>query len=173
MSLLFNRKKYAPEALVAMAMAMAVLAIVGSTASAQGLKNIPLTASQNPSGADLPASQAVWAGDTLYVSGWLDPDLKTHTDTASQTVGILKDIQTFLASQHLTLGDVAMVRVFLAADPAKGGQMDLNGFRAGYRSIFGTKDQPNKPACTTLEVVLPAGRRGALVEIDVVAVRSK
>lgn len=144
-----------------------------TTAFAQSIKNIPLTASQNPRGANLPFSQAVWAGDTLYVSGWLDPDLKTHTDTASQTAGILKDIQAFLKTQHLTLGDVAMVRVYLAADPAKGGQMDIDGFRAGYYPFFGTKDQPNKPACTTLQVVLPAGRHGALVEIDVVAVRSR
>lgn len=155
---------------------MVMAALVGggaTTVSAQGTKNVPLTASQNPSGANRPFSQAVWAGDTLYVSGWLDPVLKTHTDTASQTAGILKDIQTFLKSQHLTLGNVAMVRVYLAADPAKGGQMDIDGFRAGYYPFFGTRDQPNKPACTTVEVVLPAGRRGALVEIDVVAVRSK
>ncbi|GLQ43104.1 hypothetical protein GCM10007902_29540 [Dyella nitratireducens] len=168
----FNRKRYAWGVFTAVAMAT----FVGSgatTALAQGIKDIPLTASQNPSGTDLPFSQAVWAGDTLYVSGWLDPDLKTHTDTASQTAGILKDIQTFLKTQHLTMGDVAMVRVYLAADPAKGGQMDLSGFRAGYHPFFGTKDQPNKPACTTVEVVLPAGRRGALVEIDVVAMRSK
>jgi enamine deaminase RidA (YjgF/YER057c/UK114 family) len=157
-------------------MAIAMAAFMGGSitrAFAQSLKNIPLTASQNPSGANRPFSQGVWAGDTLYVSGWLDPDLKAHTDTASQTAGILKDIQAFLKTQHLTLGDVAMVRVYLAADPAKGGQMDIDGFRAGYYPFFGTKEQPNKPACTTVQVVLPAGRRGALVEIDVVAVRSK
>jgi hypothetical protein len=44
---------------------------------------------------------------------------------------------------------------------------------AGYTQFFGTKDQPNKPARTTLQVVLPAGTRGALVEIDLIAVRPK
>ncbi|HEY4762935.1 MAG TPA: Rid family hydrolase [Candidatus Sulfotelmatobacter sp.] len=152
--------------------ALLTVALMGSvTASAQTTKRIPLPASQNPSGADLPFSAAVWAGDTLYVSGWLDPDLKTHTDTTSQTVGIIKDIQKLLESQNLTLGDVVMMRVYLGGDPAKGGKMDVAGARAGYSQFFGTKDQPNKPACTTVQVVLPAGDRGALIEIDVVAVR--
>jgi hypothetical protein len=51
---------------------------------------------------------AVWGGNTLYVSGWLDADLKTHTDTQSQTVGILKDPQQLLESRKLTLGDEVM-----------------------------------------------------------------
>src|SRR3984885_9654727 len=148
------------------------VALIGTlTASAQKIKQIPLPASQNPSSANLPISGAVWAGKTLYVSGWLDPDMKTHTDTTSQTVGIIKDLQKFLESQKLTLGDVVMMRVYLGGDPAKGGKMDVAGARAGYSQFFGTKDQPNKPACTTVQVVLPAGDRGALIEIDVVAVR--
>jgi enamine deaminase RidA (YjgF/YER057c/UK114 family) len=152
---------------------LAVALIVSLTASAQNTKRIPLPASQNPRNADLPISAAVWAGDMLYVSGWLDPDLKTHTDTTSQTVGIIKDIQKLLESQKLTLGDVVMMRVYLGGDPAKDGQMDFDGMMAGYTQFFGTKDQPNKPARTTLQVVLPAGVRGALVEIDLIAVRPK
>jgi enamine deaminase RidA (YjgF/YER057c/UK114 family) len=143
------------------------------TASAQSTKRIPLPASQNPSSSDLPISGAVWAGDTLYVSGWLDPDLKTHTGTTSQTVGILKDLQKFLESQKLTLGDVVMMRVYLGADPAKDGKGDFAGMMAGYSQFFGTSDQPYKPARTTLQVVLPAGAIGALVEIDLIAVRPK
>jgi enamine deaminase RidA (YjgF/YER057c/UK114 family) len=107
------------------------------------------------------------------VSGWLDPDMKTHTDTASQTVGLIKDIQKFLESQKLTLGDVVMMHVFLGADPAKDGKGDFAGMMAGYTQFFGTKEQPNKPARTTVQVVLPAGVRGALIEIDLVAVRPK
>ena len=150
---------------------LAVALIVPLTASAQATKQIPLPTSQNPRNADLPISAAVWAGDTLYVSGWLDPDMKTHTDTESQTVGIFKDIQKLLESQKLTLGDVVMMRVYLGADPAKGGKGDFAGMMAGYSQFFGTKDQPNKPSRTTLQVVLPAAARGALVEIDLVAAR--
>jgi enamine deaminase RidA (YjgF/YER057c/UK114 family) len=152
---------------------LAVVLIGSLTASAQTTKQIPLPASQNPSNADLPVSAAVWAGDTLYVSGWLDPEMKTHTDITSQTVGLIKDIQKFLESQKLTLSDVTMVHVYLGGDPAKDGKVDFAGLTAGYSQFFGTKDQPNKPARTTLQVVLPAASRGALIEIDLVAVRPK
>lgn len=40
-------------------------------------------------------------------------------------------------------------------------------------AVWAGDKQPNKPARTTVQVVLPAGERGALVEIDVIAVRSK
>src|ERR1700691_6349352 len=109
-------------------LSLLAVALIGSlTASAETAKRISLPANQNPSNADLPISAAVWAGDTLYVSGWLDPDLKTHTDTTSQTVGLLKDIQKFLESQKLTLGDVAMMHIYLGGDPAKEGKMDFAG----------------------------------------------
>jgi enamine deaminase RidA (YjgF/YER057c/UK114 family) len=151
---------------------LAVALIASLTATAQ-TKRIPLPPSQNPSNADLPISAAVWAGDTFYLSGWLDPDRKTHTDITSQTVSLLKDIQKFLESQKLTLGDVVMMRVYLGADPAKEGKSDFAGMMAGYTQFFGTKDQPNKPARTTVQVVLPAASSGALIEIDLVAVRPK
>jgi len=151
----------------------AALLIGCVTASAQTIKRIPLPASQNPSNADIPVAGAVWAGDTLYVSGWLDPDIKAHPDTTSQAVGLLSDIKKFLESQKLTMGDVVMMHVYLGADPAKDNKMDYAGMMAGYSQFFGTKDQPNKPARTTVQVVLPAGARGGLIEIDLVAVRSK
>ncbi|HTB95567.1 MAG TPA: Rid family hydrolase [Terracidiphilus sp.] len=140
---------------------------------AQTRKDIPLPASQNPSNANLPVSGAVWAGDTLYVSGWLDPEMKAHTDITSQTVGLIRDIQKFLESQKLTLSDVVMMRVYLGSDPANDGKPDFAGMTAGYSQFFGTRDQPNKPARTTLQVVLPAASRGALIEIDLVAVRPR
>ena len=86
---------------------------------------------------------------------------------------IPEDIQKFLEAQKLTLGDVVMMHVYLGADPAKDGKMDYAGMMAGYSQFFGTKDQPNKPARTTVQVVLPAGARGGLVEIDLIAVRPR
>jgi enamine deaminase RidA (YjgF/YER057c/UK114 family) len=99
--------------------------------------------------------------------------MKAHTDVTSQTVGVLKDLQRFLESQKLTLGDVVMMRVYLGGDPAKEGKVDFAGMTAGYTQFFGTKEQPHKPARTTLQVVLPAASRGALIEVDLVAVRPK
>ena len=146
-----------------------VLLVSAQTASAAETRYVPLPPSQNPTGAELPFSAAVWAGDTLYVSGWLDPDIASHSDTLSQTVSLMKDLQAFLATQKLTLGDVVMIREFIGAN--KDGKFDRPGMRAGISQFFGTKDQPHKPASTAIEVVLPAGERGGLIEIDVVAVR--
>jgi enamine deaminase RidA (YjgF/YER057c/UK114 family) len=151
---------------------MALMILAGSVmaplpASAQTRREVAAPVANLPTG----TSAAVWAGNTLYISGSLDPDLQNHTDTESQTVGVLKFIQQLLESEKLTLGDVAMLRVYLGTDPAKGGKMDFAGMMAGYTQFFGTREQPNKPARTTVQVVLPAAARGALVEIDVVAVR--
>lgn len=152
---------------------LAAALTISATGSAQRVKEIPLTASQNPTNIEIPFSQAVWAGDTLYISGWLDPDRNTHTDIRSQTVGILRDIQKFLASQNLTLGDVVMMREFIQVDPARDSKADIAGARAGYAQFFGTRDQPSKPASTAVQVVLPSAASGALVEIDMIAVRPK
>jgi enamine deaminase RidA (YjgF/YER057c/UK114 family) len=116
-------------------------------------------------------SAEVWAGNTLYVSGSLDPDIKSHPTTELQTVGLIKDLKKRLEAQGLALGNVVMMHVYLGGDPAKDGKMDFDGMMAGYTQFFGTRDQPNKPARTTVQVVLPAGARGALIEIDLIAVR--
>jgi len=65
------------------------------------------------------------------------------------------------------------MHVYLGGDPAKDGKSDYPGMMAGYSQFVGTKAQPNKPARTTVQVVLPAGVRGALIELDLIAVRSK
>lgn len=133
------------------------------------IRNVSDTSIRLPRG----ASQAVWAGNTLYVSGSLDPDMKLHTTTEQQTIGVLNYLKNFLAKEGLAFGDVVMVRVYLGADPAKEGKGDFAGMQAAYKQFFGTAEQPNKPARTTVQVVLPAGEAGALVEIDMVAVRTK
>ncbi len=133
------------------------------------IRNISDTTIRLPRG----ASQAVWAGNTLYVSGSLDPDMKLHTNTEQQTIGVLNYLKSFLAKEGLTFSDVVMVRVYLGADPSKEGKGDFAGMQAAYKQFFGTVEQPNKPARTTVQVVLPAGEAGALVEIDLVAVRTK
>jgi enamine deaminase RidA (YjgF/YER057c/UK114 family) len=147
-------------------LALALSAAVPASAQTRSEVSFP-GAGRLPTG----TSAAVWAGNTLYVSGSLDPDIEHHPDTQSQTIGVLKLLQSLLESQQLTLGDVVMMRVYLGADPAKDGKMDFEGMMAGYKQFFGTKEQPNKPARTTVQVVLPAGARGGLVEIDLVAVR--
>jgi enamine deaminase RidA (YjgF/YER057c/UK114 family) len=48
--------------------------------------------------------------------------------------------------------------------------MDFAGFMSGYTQFFGTKDQPNKPARSAMQVAALAAP-GALVEIEVIAVK--
>ncbi len=69
------------------------------------------------------------------------------------------------------MGDIAMVRVYLGNNPATDGKPDFGGLTAGYTQFFGTSEHPHKPARTTVQVTLPAASRGALIEIDVIAVR--
>ena len=72
----------------------------------------------------------------------------------------------------LGMGDVVMMRVYLAADPAMDNKLDFAGLNAAYRTYFGTAEQPNKPARSTFQVAALVAA-GALVEIEVQAARSK
>ena len=146
---------------------LAVAVGAASSAWAQ-VERIPLPHS------DFPISQGVWVGDTLYLSGMMDPGVggPSPGDTKTQTVNTLKNIQGALAAQNLSLGDVVLMHVYLAGDPGKGGKMDFSGFMAGYTQFFGTKEQPNKPARSAMQVAALAAPAG-LVEIEVIAVKPK
>jgi len=119
--------------------------------------------------------------DTIYVSGMVPPmvDPKgdpalvaTFGDTKTQTLGVLGRIEAALKSQGATMADVVMMRVLLVGDPAKGGKMDFAGMMEGYKTFFGTAEQPNKPSRITSQVSgLVAG--GMLVEIEVQAAKKR
>lgn len=146
----------------------AVLVCAASSAVAQSkVTRIPL-----PNNSTFPISEGVWVGDTLYLSGTLDSSVAKGQpgDTETQTVHTLDNIKKELEEQHLTMGDVVLMHVYLAGDPAQGGKMDFAGFMKAYSQYFGTKDQPNKPARSAMQVAALA-LQGALVEIEVVAVR--
>ncbi len=147
---------------------LSTLLLACATGSLQGqsVTRIPL-----PNGATFPISQGVWVGKTLYLSGMLDPNVGKGpaTDTKAQTVAAIESIQKALAAQKLTLSDVVMMHVYLAADPVTG-KMDFAGFMGGYTQFFGTKEQPNKPARSAMQVAALAAP-GALVEIEVIAAK--
>jgi len=127
-------------------------------------------------------ASAVWAGDTLYVSGQLASPITpadaakgtaaVYGDTKAQALSSLTKIEAILKEQGLSMGDVVMMHVFLAGDPANGGKLDFAGLQASYTQFFGTKDQPNKPARSAMQVAALA-TPWALVEIEVIAVKSK
>jgi enamine deaminase RidA (YjgF/YER057c/UK114 family) len=53
-----------------------------------------------------------------------------------------------------------------------GNKMDFAGMMSAYTQFFGTATQPNKPARSTVQVAALAAA-GALVEIEVIAARTK
>ncbi|MGK7945775.1 MAG: RidA family protein [Microcystaceae cyanobacterium] len=117
----------------------------------------------------------------IYVSGQVPPlvnsdvprrSVEAFGDTKTQTIGVLKRIEVILEDLDLTMGDVVKMQAFLVGDPQKENKMDFRGFMEGYTQFFGTKEQPNLPARSTMQV---AGlvNPGWLVEIEVVAVRSE
>ena len=146
---------------------ISLLAVPHGIFAQAAVQRIPL-----PNNSNFPISEGVWVGDTFYLSGMLDSSVAKGTpgDTAAQTVNALRSIEKALAEQHLTLGDIVLMHAYLAADPGKG-RMDFDGFMTGYGQFFGTKEQPNKPARSAMQVAALA-LPGALIEIEVVAVNS-
>jgi enamine deaminase RidA (YjgF/YER057c/UK114 family) len=126
------------------------------------------------SAVEVPAGKA-----TIYLSGKVPPvvDPKAAKDSAAaygntetQTIGVLTAIQKQLQGMHLDMGNIVKMNVFLVGDPDHGGHMDFEGFMAGYTKFFGTKDQPNLPARSAVQVAALANP-GFRVEIEVTAVR--
>jgi enamine deaminase RidA (YjgF/YER057c/UK114 family) len=118
----------------------------------------------------------------LYVSGQL-PSPVTPADTAKGTSAVYGNtqaqsentfakIQTLLKEQGLGMGDIVMMRVYMAADPAMENKLDFAGMNTAFAKYFGTPEQPNKPARSTVQVAALVAA-GALVEIEVQAARSK
>jgi enamine deaminase RidA (YjgF/YER057c/UK114 family) len=87
-------------------------------------------------------------------------------DTKTQALSAFGKIKESLDQLGLSFGDVVAMTVYLVGDPAKGGRMDFEGFMAAYSQFFGTAEQPNLPARSTVQV---AGlvQPGMLVEIEV------
>ena len=131
---------------------------------------------------DFPIAQAVEvpAGKTtVYLSGAVPSvvDEKAekgsraaYGDTKAQTVSVFKSIEKTLAGLDLKMGDGIKMQVFLVGDPDKGGKMDFAGFMEGYTQFFGTKEQPNLPSRSVVQVAGLASP-AFLVEIEVTAVR--
>jgi enamine deaminase RidA (YjgF/YER057c/UK114 family) len=154
-------------------LATVVLCGLASDISAQSVKRI------QPSSAAI--ATAVWHGDTLYVSGQVPDPVKPAAngapaeyapDTRTQSENVFRKIEGILKEQGLAMGDVVMMHVYLVGDPRMGGKMDFQGMMAAYTQHFGSATQPNKPARSTVQVASLVAP-GALVEIEVIAVRTK
>jgi enamine deaminase RidA (YjgF/YER057c/UK114 family) len=157
-----------PKRISLLTLAILLVSSCALAAAQSAVTRVPL-----PNNSPFPISEGVWSGDTFYMSGTLDSSVAKGTpgDTETQTIHTLDAIKAALAGQHLSLGDVVLMHVYLAGDPSQGGKMDFAGFMKAYSQYFGTKDQPNKPARSAMQVAALA-LPGALVEIEVTAVSS-
>ena len=104
-----------------------------------------------------PYSQAIKAGNTLYVSGQigLTPDMKFAGDTIeAQTEQVMKNMGEILKEAGADFGDVVKTTILLA---------DMADFKT-VNEIYGARFPENPPARATFAVkTLPLD---ALVEID-------
>ena len=113
-------------------------------------------------GAIGPYSQAVYAGNTLYVSGQLGADPvsgELSEGVTAQAEGSLRNMKAILAAAGMDTDCVVKTTVFLT---------DMNNF-AAVNAVYSKAFDGAYPARSCVAVAaLP---KGALVEIECVAVR--
>ena len=110
-----------------------------------------------------PYSQAILVGDTLYASGQIALDPATgqlvEGDVSAQAARVIQNLAAVLAAAGLTMADVVRTTIFLA---------HMDDF-AAVNEVYGRAFTADPPARSTVQAAaLP---RGALVEIDAIAVR--
>lgn len=108
-----------------------------------------------------PYSQAVKAGDFLFISGQVPIDPNTRKvvmgDIAIQTKQTLENIKAILSAAGLSLKDVVKVTFFLK---------DIKDFRK-MNETYGAYFKEDPPARTTVQAQLATEKM--LIEIDAVA----
>jgi enamine deaminase RidA (YjgF/YER057c/UK114 family) len=151
-------------------------ATLTGTAAAQEIMRTPGGSTRSP----INQAVAVPPGyTTYYISGTpasaVDPSKPRGApgrmgDTVQQTDSSLDNLEKSLKELGLTFGDVVKATVFMAGDPAKGGDIDFAGMNQEWPKRFGTPQQPNKPARSTIKVAGLA-TPGGLVEIEMIAAK--
>lgn len=123
-----------------------------------------IVATENAPGAIGPYSQAVKAGDFVFVSGQIPIDPKTGNfvseDVAEQTEQVFKNLSAVLEAAGSSLKNVVKTTVFLA---------DMNDF-ARMNEVYARYFTENYPARATVQAArLP---KDARVEIEAIALLS-
>jgi enamine deaminase RidA (YjgF/YER057c/UK114 family) len=112
----------------------------------------------------------------VYLSGSvaspLDPAKPEDLgDTKAQTLSILTKMKATLEGMGMTMGDMVKMNVFLVGVPEREGKMDSPAMNEVFKTFFGTPEQPNKPARSTVQVAA-LGRPYVLVEIEGIAAKA-
>lgn len=124
------------------------------------------------SGVGVPAGRAYF-----WTSGTGAPVIKKdatttyerYGDTYVQSAATLKSLAALLAKEGLTMKDVVYLRVYVASDAMKSGRPDFPAWFKAYGEVFNTKENPVKPARTTVGVAALVNPDW-LIEIEAVAV---
>jgi 2-iminobutanoate/2-iminopropanoate deaminase len=142
---------------------MAVMVFALSLAALAGAEGKIVSTDKAPAAIG-PYSQAVWAGNLLFLSGQVGINPATgklaEGGTLPQAEQIFKNIKAVLESQGLDFKDLVKVTVF---------GLDIKEF-AEVNKLYATFFPSNPPARSFVQVVaLPAG---AAIEIEVVAYKN-
>lgn len=155
-----------------------LLAVIGPlNAQPSNVKDEKVIYRGNPSSA-ISSSATIPAGKKyFYSSGTLGPIVDStaeagqrarYGDTKTQAKGILKKFKSDLEKEGLSLGNIVFMRVFVAPD-VQSGKFDFQAWFDAYAEYFGTKENPVKPARSTIGVAqLVSPDR--FIEIEIVAV---
>lgn len=110
-----------------------------------------------------PYSQAVQLGNMLFISGQIGIDPASGNLSATvedQTRQVMENLNSILKAANMSLQDVVQARIYLT---------DIDDFQK-INGIYASYFEKDFPARSTVEVSgLP---RGALVEIEMAAIRS-
>lgn len=166
---------------------MRAFSVIGlTTAAAAMLAWVPASAQvtrikTNPSALILDAAEVSAGTDMIFVSGQLpsplDPAMPMSAvdsiddlgDTKAQTISVLGKIKTILESRGYSMSDAIKLTLFVAADP-RTGRMDFAGANEGFRTFFGTADNPETVARSTFQVSALVGPH-YLIEIEAIAAK--
>ena len=126
------------------------------------MANSTITSQQAPAPIG-PYSQAVWAGNTLYLSGQIALDVNTNQlvndSIEAETSQVMENIKAVLLQAGLDFSNVVKTSIFLK---------DLQNFDK-VNGVYGSYFTSNYPARETIEVSrLP---KNVNVEISVIAAK--
>jgi 2-iminobutanoate/2-iminopropanoate deaminase len=97
--------------------------------------------------------------------------IEAYGDTKTQTISTFNKIKAALGKLGYAMSDIVKLTVFVTGDPKLGGKMDFGGFNAGYKEFFGTAENPNLVARSTVQVAALAGPN-FLIEIEAIAAKA-
>jgi len=158
-----------------MKIAMISGALLAALPMSAGAQTIERKMGANPN-SPISASVSVPASaNLLYLSGStaspVDPAKPDELgDTKVQTLSILTKMKAQLEGMGLSMGDIVKMNIFLVGVPANGGRMDAPAMNEVFRTFFGTPEQPNKPARSTVQVAA-LGRPPVFVEIEAIVAK--